>query len=254
MKSNPDGKIGGDLDLKDRNEKIRAALALVKQAGISEVLRYHIAHLPADIRGHFIDLGLATTDVLVFFLNAGGEFWLQLEENEIRQGWAFDRKSFRLIQRFANLLEAPVKPRVLYPGDSPVPLAGLLDCAGFAMASRLGLAIHPEFGTWFAVRALFSLPVQLPLSRQQESVDVCGHCLTRDCVAACPAGAVSPTAAFDLDACANFRLREKSSCADSCIARRRCPIGAQYRYPLQQSVYHAANSLAAIRRYRMMEQ
>ena len=231
------------------SENPTAATAFLKEAGISEILVFQLAELPSSVSAPLVNAGAGSTGSVAMFINAGSLFWGQLMPEDIDGGDAFDRRSRELAVEFCRELEPGFRPRILYPGFQSLPLFELLKYAGFSRRSRLGLAIHPVYGTWFAVRALFSVPDSLPSTPVAEAVDVCSMCRNQDCVAACPAGAVSSQAEFDLSSCTKYRLTPVSACGDSCRARRVCPVGGDFRYLPEHERYHAMHSLQAIRRY-----
>ena len=140
--------------------------------------------------------------------------------------------------------------RLLYPGPLPLPLQQLGALAGWHHPSPLGLGIHPHYGLWFAYRAALLTDAELALTPRLEAASPCASCADKPCVSACPVGAVSVDAAFDLNACVDWRLRPDSSCRAGCAARQACPAGAQWRYTPEQTGYHAHRSLAALHAWR----
>jgi len=120
--------------------------------------------------------------------------------------------------------------RVLFPfdgADTPPPFQRLGLAAGLPQPGPLGLQLHPEFGPWWAYRALVVLPV--PLDAEPPMLPWCPPC-ERPCVRGCathrPAGeGASLQAAGDL-------------CSDACGARLRCPVGREHAYPPDQLAFH----------------
>ncbi|MBX3021161.1 MAG: hypothetical protein KF799_05735 [Bdellovibrionales bacterium] len=66
----------------------------------------------------------------------------------------------------------------------------------------------------------------------------CETCVTKACVSACPAAAVSIAEPLNLSNCAHFRLTPNSTCADRCQSRIACPAGKEHRYTIEQIQYH----------------
>ncbi|MDP2310754.1 MAG: hypothetical protein Q8P18_32350 [Pseudomonadota bacterium] len=111
-------------------------------------------------------------------------------------------------------------------------LAGM---AGMGVQSRLGLLIHPAWGTWIGLRAACFVDAELPVS-PPASVDPCEGC-PAPCVSQC-VGAAFVGGRWDVDACARFH-READPCERSCASRLACPVGADRRYSQEHYGYHA---------------
>lgn len=134
---------------------------------------------------------------------------------------------------------------IVYPGPGYPPLQELGALAGWQSDSLLKIGIHPEYGTWFAYRALVLMDSDMPISDFDVPVSSCLSCKTKDCIAACPSGAVT-TKAYDLGRCLDFRLQKDSICANQCLSRIMCPVGESYKYTMEQIHYHYQNSYLAI--------
>ena len=131
--------------------------------------------------------------------------------------------------------------RLLYPHpECPVDLVALGRHVGWHTPSPIGLGIHARYGLWTAFRALWALDATIDNVGGTPDVapEVCAACVTQDCVGACPADAVTVGRRFGLTACFDHRARPDSSCADTCHARRACPVGAEHRYITEQMAYH----------------
>jgi hypothetical protein len=144
----------------------------------------------------------------------------------------------------AALTPAGVAYRVLFPflSESPVlPFQRLGRAAGLGPPGPLGLQIHPEFGPWWAYRALVVLAAPLSAGESRDAAgDGCAGC-DAPCVAACPAGAVL-LGGFSVPACHTRRL-QAPECQLSCAARIRCVRGPQHRYSEDQLAFHMAASM-----------
>lgn len=205
------------------------------------------AAILAAARAAGLDPGERTARVVVVG-NDGGRFWNLMSVAERSAPDPVDSYSAaRVGEELAALGGDSV---LLYPGPCSFSLQGLGAACGFGMPSYLGVSIDPSFGTWFAFRAVAVTTVELPATVPGGSTDVCADCVSRDCLAACPAGAPAAPGRFDLDACIGHRLAGDSPCAADCLARRACPVGAGWQYPagLMAHVYEC--SLESIRRYR----
>lgn len=114
-------------------------------------------------------------------------------------------------------------------------LAGM---AGLGVQSRLGLLLHPTWGTWVGLRAACFLAADLPAS-EPVTESPCDGC-PAPCVSAC-VGAAFPEGRWDVDHCARFH-REDDRCERTCASRLACPVGADRRYAPEHYAYHAHRS------------
>lgn len=179
--------------------------------------------------------------------NDGGRFWNLMSPAERAEPDPIDTYSAaRVGSELAALGGDSV---LLYPGPCNFSLQALGAACGFGMPSYLGMSIDPSFGTWFAFRAVAVTTVELAASVRGVSTDVCADCVSRDCLAACPADAPGPPGRFDLDACIGYRLAGDSPCASDCLARRACPLGVAWQYPAGLMAHVYERSLDSIRRY-----
>jgi ferredoxin len=122
--------------------------------------------------------------------------------------------------------------------DPVIPFQRLGRAAGLGDPGPLGLQIHPDFGPWWAYRAMIVLDRAGPATLAPG--DGCAGC-PAPCVAACPAGAVT-RAGFDVRSCHARRLSAEP-CRLSCAARIACVRGPEHRYSERQLAFHMAASL-----------
>lgn len=134
---------------------------------------------------------------------------------------------------------APRPCRLVFPTDAAVDFRRLGMLAGLGVPSRLGLLMHPEYGTWIALRAAVLVPVPLAPSPSLAGFAPCETCDGRPCEPACPAGAVSERG-WDVPACTAHRMRPDETCGAGCHARLACPVGAAQRYPEDALRFHQA--------------
>jgi hypothetical protein len=120
----------------------------------------------------------------------------------------------------------------------PLPFQRLGRAAGLGAPGPLGMQIHPQFGPWWAYRALVIVDVALPV--ETPPGDGCAGC-DAPCVAACPARAVAITG-FVYSACRANRLCDPA-CHLACAARSRCIRGPEQRYSERQLAFHMAASM-----------
>ncbi len=177
--------------------------------------------------------------------NRGGSFWSGIDR---RRDDPVDDASRRLVLDLLDRHAGGWDHRLLYPGDCPVSLQAVGRAAGLGAPSWLGVSIHPDWGTWFAFRALVLTGAPFPESPAEPTADLCTGCAAPPCVQACPVQAPGP--GFQLDRCVDFRLAAGSACSDRCAAREACPVGADWRYPRDLVSYLYQRSLASLAAWR----
>jgi len=190
---------------------------------------------------------------LILLGNGGPSFWRALQaQTNTHPNNPVDDFSRRLAVSFVeDYLQANV--RVLYPGDSAVPLQQLGTLAAWHHPSPLGVGIHPYYGLWFAYRAAVLSDAPLTPTAAPQTTSPCAHCREQACLNACPASALALPGPPDVKRCLNWRIAPDSSCADTCLARLACPVGAGQRYDEAQIRYHYGRSLADLQRWRALK-
>ena len=134
----------------------------------------------------------------------------------------------------------------LYPGPAPIGLRALGALAGWHHASPFRVGIHAHWGTWFAYRAVVLTTTDFKPTVVPDQPSPCDDCDAKPCIPVCPAKAVAGDE-LDLDKCLDYRLGEKTFCADKCLSRLACPVGAEHRYSKDQMGYHYGRSLQVVR-------
>jgi hypothetical protein len=229
-------------------DQLREALGSsgLNLVGAAPVASYD-AGLPAGRRIAAMAPGAVTAIVIG---NGGGAFWAVAGAAGSAAADPLDAFTRRTIDRVAVPLVAATVPvlRVLYPfrwPDDPVSFQRLATVAGLGTPSLLGVLVHPEFGPWMALRAALLIGVPMTAARPADGFDPCPTCRERACIAACPAGAVSP-AGWDVPRCGAWRARTDDPCAVGCHARIDCVIGREHRYPAAALVHHQAHARPAM--------
>lgn len=130
----------------------------------------------------------------------------------------------------------------------PIPIQRLAQRAGLAQVGPAGLAIHPTFGPWIALRAfiLFSQPIRLAHTATTQP-SPCHGC-AQPCVSAFKSA----------QGLAQFRAHRPSP-SDKKVpsdlshrarlwlkVRDACPVGTEHRYSLNQISYHYDKNPAAL--------
>jgi hypothetical protein len=157
-----------------------------------------------------------------------------------------DRWSHRVIGALARELGAAD----IYPSGapaSPIPFQRLALRCEPVHPSPIGLLIHARWGLWHAYRGALLLPAAIDLPRSGASVPPCASCEARPCLSSCPVGAFRP-GAYDLETCVgHVRSAAGRECRErGCLARRACPVGAEYRYAADQANFHMQAFLRSV--------
>lgn len=137
---------------------------------------------------------------------------------------------------------------LLYPGDLPVGLQALGRLAGWHHESPFRVGVNAVWGSWFAYRAVLLTTAHLPATPRMAGESPCASCGGQPCVAACPAGALDENG-FSLPQCLAGRRQPQSPCRLTCLARTRCPLRPEHRYPDAQMAHSYARSLAIIEQW-----
>ena len=138
----------------------------------------------------------------------------------------------------------------LYPSDGPPyhPFQQWSQRAEPLQTSPLMLQIHPEYGLWHACRFALLLPQYVAqdasvIARRAglADADLCLNCNGQPCLGACPVRAFTP-GRYDVDSCAvHLQSADGQPCTQTgCLARRACPVAAQYRYSAAHAAFHMA--------------
>jgi len=150
-----------------------------------------------------------------------------------------DRWSRRIIGALASRHDA----LAVYPFSGPPwwPFQRWAMRAEGLRASPLGLLMHPKYGLWHSYRGALLFKAHLDLPAPLPAAHPCDTCAAKPCLHTCPVAAVSVDR-FDAAACRDFlRSGRGSDCRDGgCLARRSCPVGAEYRQFPAQAAYHIA--------------
>ncbi|HYB91090.1 MAG TPA: hypothetical protein VEC38_08595 [Candidatus Binataceae bacterium] len=192
--------------------------------------------------------------------NGGGAFWEAFKRHAERNpGWRdrdhpLDDFTHEIIERDVARAarSAGAHCITVYPfmdNGATLNFIALATVAGLAGPSILGVAVHPLFGPWIAFRAALLTDVLIDEPGRALKFDPCPACATRDCIAACPAGAVAFPSGWDIPKCLAHRVEVEAGCAPRCHARAACVLGPEHRYPDDALAYHQMRALRAMRPY-----
>ncbi len=210
-------------------------------------IRHRAAETGLAVRGAFhpaageFDAPVSGPVTVVLLGFTGGLQWDHFAHaSEARDGLPhpLDRWSRRVIGSLAREFGA----RDIYPSGTPgapLPFQRLALRCEPVHQSPVGLLIHPRWGLWHAYRGALLLPHAIDLPPPAPGAHPCESCEVRPCLSSCPVGAFRP-GAFDLDACRGHVLSDAGwECREQgCLARRACPIGAEFRYGEDQARFH----------------
>ena len=221
-------------------------------AGLNRQHVFALADLPPEIRQQIAAQDGETQ--LILLGHAGRLLWEKVQAAQRAQAVdavaadPIDAYTVACVRRFFARQAPRVVYRILYPGAPSVGLQALGQLAGWHHAAPFMVGIDPQWGSWFAYRALIVAASDFPLSAPQTHAHPCAACSVPVCRTACPAAALQSS--FDLAACTDFRLQPASPCATNCLARRACPLGRQHAYDESQMQHSYGRSLQALRRWR----
>jgi epoxyqueuosine reductase QueG len=185
--------------------------------------------------GWFVpDDGIAASVILIG--NAGPSMFQRFARERDVMTASMDEWTRTVIDPLADELGA----RAVYPFDKPAqPFLTWARKAGAGHVSPLGLNIHRAYGLWHAYRAALLFPVVFDLPAVDAGAHPCEACVDKPCLTACPVQAFDGQG-YDLAACGAHVLSATGhDCvANSCKARRACPVGKDYEYAVQQKQFH----------------
>ena len=115
--------------------------------------------------------------------------------------------------------------------------------SGEAWQSPTGPLLHARLGMMVSYRGAIRVP---EVFEKRHAEKPCDSCSERPCESACPVGALSADAGYNVPACYDFlRSTEgQNSCYTmGCRVRRACPISASAHRNPSQSAYHMTRFL-----------
>lgn len=151
-----------------------------------------------------------------------------------------DRWSTRVIGALATRFAATAR----YPFGGPPyqPFLRWAQASGRCWSSPVGMLVHDHAGMMISFRGALLFAGRLPLPKAQRQ-NPCLTCPDQPCTTACPVGALSADASYDVAACHRFLdTPPGSDCLQTgCASRRACPVSQQFGRPTAQSAHHMLN-------------
>jgi epoxyqueuosine reductase len=201
-----------------------------------------------------------TARTVVAIANGGRDFWSAFLAHCARHpGWRerpdpLDDFTRQVVERglLPVAAEYGVEAQPIYPFVGGGPTLNFMQlgiCAGLAGPSLLGVVINPTFGPWIAFRAALLLDIELGEPGPAADFNPCPGCVARSCIPACPVGAITASAGWDIPRCLKHRVEIEHDCASRCHARTSCVLGPEHRYADDELAYHQERALRAMRPY-----
>ncbi|MFP6728972.1 MAG: hypothetical protein VCD50_02165 [Alphaproteobacteria bacterium] len=182
------------------------------------------------------------TKTLVLAGSVGPAMWRVFSEQHpaaesAPETHALDGWSRRVLEPLAETLGG----HALFPFGGPpyLPFQRWAMRAEPVHPSPIGPLIHPDHGLWHAYRGALAFPDRIDLPAMEQRASPCVSCAEKPCLATCPVGALTLDG-YDVPACAaHISTPAGEDCmAQSCRARRACPVGREQTYGPEQSRFH----------------
>ena len=221
--------------------------AALDDAGLNRQAIFNIDDLPADIAASIRANCKSTHPYrqLILIGHAGRKLWQCVQQSGIDSDDPIDDFTIETTRRWFAQCQQQNAYEFLYPGTSPIGLQRLGQLAGWHHATPFKVGIDPEWGTWFAYRALVVADTAFEPSKPLEGKSACESCDDKPCIAHCPGGALDG-GQFDFGKCVDYRKQAGSRCRNTCVARVSCPVGSVHRYCDEQIHHSYSRSMQAI--------
>ena len=171
-------------------------------------------------------------------LGAGKDFWTMLQRApEFGADDPVDRYSERALNDLASQYGAT--PRFPFGGPPYEPFIAWAKASGRAWSSPTGMLVHDTAGLMISYRGALQIDGLLPLP-DPPAQSPCTTCDDRPCTDACPVGALSGSAPYDVPACHAFLDTDagRDCMEQGCKARRACPVSQSFARDPGQSAHH----------------
>ncbi|MCA0872946.1 ferredoxin [Seohaeicola saemankumensis] len=175
----------------------------------------------------------------LILLGTGPAFWAAFRASAEATDGAphpVDRWSKRVIGSIAAACAATCS----FPSDGPpyAPFIAWAMATGRFAQSPVGMMVHDRVGMMISLRGALHFTQHLALPARAR-FDPCTGC-PAPCASACPVGALSAAAPYDVPACHDFLDGDgaKSCMVGGCLARRACPLSRGAGRRSEQSALH----------------
>ncbi|MBS1190114.1 MAG: hypothetical protein H6R10_1906 [Rhodocyclaceae bacterium] len=224
-------------------------LGLLNEAGLNRQAFFNIGDLPAGLAVPLQERfnGLGQYRQLLLIGHAGKRLWDAVQASGIDSENPIDDFSVRVVKDWFSRHLPGRRYEIIYPGPYPIGLQQLGKLAGWHRPSPFMVGIDPEWGSWYAYRAVVLADTAFEPSRPVPGGSPCLRCAAKVCIATCPGAALE--GGFDLKKCAAYRIQAGSACRNTCLARLSCPVGAAHRYSDEQMSHCYGRSLRDLERY-----
>ncbi len=181
-----------------------------------------------------------TDDGTVALIGANEKMWPDFTSSkEFHDGERdpLDRWSKRVIGQIASQFDADD----VYPSDGPPypPFIAWSRATGRFWQSPTGMLVHDKAGLMISIRGAL-----VWTDRVQHSAPIatnpCLTCSDQPCSTACPVGALSADAAYDVPLCKDhISSQSGAACMTTgCLARQACPVSQSFGRDPAQSAFH----------------
>ena len=185
---------------------------------------------------------------LILIGHGGKQLWQTVSPVLSQHEHPIDFFSKDSVKRFFAQHFCSVNYQIIYPGTCHIGLQQLGQLAGWHHESPFKVGINAHWGSWFAYRVLLVADSDFAETPPLETTSPCQPCLTKDCIAHCPARALD-NHTYDFNKCIDYRKQPQSLCKNRCLARLSCPVAKEHQYTIEQINYHYGLSMRAIQRW-----
>ena len=220
---------------------------LLNNAGLNRQAVFNIDDLPADITAPIKSSG-GPGRQLILIGHAGRQLWDSIKASGVDSENPIDNFTIHTVRHWFAQYQAHNSYEILYPGPHPIGLQRLGQLAGWHHATPFMVGIDPQWGSWYAYRAVVVADTRFAPTRPIENAHPCNACHHRICIASCPAGALDG-GQLDLGTCVAYRKQAGSRCKATCVARVSCPVGREHRYSDEQIHHSYSISMRVIEKY-----
>ena len=230
------------IDISKTNSLINSGLNLQCVFNLTKVPQQILSTLASQIEN------FQQYRQLILIGHGGKTLWEQVQRANIKSNDPIDHFSTQVLEQFFATEHPRNTYKIIYPGAPLVPLQELGQMAGWHHPSPLRIGINQDWGLWYAYRLLVLTDTDFEATEIKTSPSPCDTCEQKPCISTCRGKALD-TGKLEFERCMHYRLQEDSACANTCIARTRCPVKKEHQYTQEQINYHYARSLHTLRKY-----